>query len=279
MGINEKYLNKTRKEVLVPAYSTVTVEYNDSMPNYYRVTNMGESRLYCATSFMPTVKRHEFTVAPNKIKLYAEPSRRNNLYIYNPSGSDVECVIFSFEAVFDPATLALADLEIDLSGKTMDTRSIVSGFETELPTGKNKIGKVEIEGDNVASILAAVNGAATEATLAAVKTALEEVKTAVNSGATQYYETPTTASYIDKAEEVDFSHAQTTKLCVHFLTNDGSTSIMVRMYDTRNFYSTKFELKPGETITDWNLNTKKLIVGPFNSGEACSFRIVHSWIM
>lgn len=144
MAIDRKYNNLTRKSVVIPAYSVATVEYNDSMPNYYRVMNMGDGKLYCGTSAIPTTHRFEFSVGPQKIKLYTEPSRRNNLYIYNPSGVDVGCQIISFEAEFDPATLALSDLEIDMQGQTVQSESVITGFNQALPAGTNKIGKVDI---------------------------------------------------------------------------------------------------------------------------------------
>lgn len=146
MAIDRKYNNLTRKSVVIPAYSVATVEYNDSMPNYYRVMNMGEGKLYCGTSAIPTTHRFEFSVGPQKIKLYTEPSRRNNLYIYNPSGVDVGCQIVSFEAEFDPATLALSDLEMDVSGQTVQSESVITGFNQPLPQGNNKIGNVGISG-------------------------------------------------------------------------------------------------------------------------------------
>ena len=146
MAVNKKFNNLSRKQVVVPAFSVATVEYNDSMPNYYRIMNMGESKLYCSTAYIPSPKRYDFAIPAQRGKLYTEPSIRNNLYICNPSGSDIEVVVVAFEAEFEPATLAMSDMEFDVAGQTMETRTVIDSFNAELPQGNNNIGSVGING-------------------------------------------------------------------------------------------------------------------------------------
>ncbi|MBQ7289026.1 MAG: hypothetical protein IJW78_04780 [Clostridia bacterium] len=279
MSVTEKYLNKTRKQVVIPAYSTVTVEYNDSMPNYYRVTNMGDSRLYCGTSSMPTVKRHEFTVGAHKIKLYAEPSRRNNLYIYNPSGTDVECIVFSFEAEFDPATLALADLEIDVSGQTIESRSVITGFEQPLPSGSNKIGSVDITGNagtNISNIFSRFSTLLKNATVSGytnlfdVVKAIKEVKTSVEASAGVVSGFPL-ADTKTAASTVSYDNVTS----IGMITNDGENDLSLEW--SAGTKSGAMAVKPGETLADMKFPSAATVTVKYAvAGETVAYRMVYT---
>lgn len=262
MAIDKKYNNLTRKSVVIPAYSVATVEYNDSMPNYYRVMNMGEGKLYCGTSAIPTANRFEFSVGPHKIKLYTEPSRRNNLYIYNPSGVEVGAVIVSFEAEFDPATLALADLEFDMTTQIVQSESVITGFNQPLPAGSNKIGNVGISGalpagsNNIGKVQVSNQKDYTEA--------LAGLLSALNS---TYYQDFT--DYIQNLEAVDDEGE--TAICnagnchIHFISNDGNTEILLMLG------AQSFTMKPGEKLENIKFNGTIKVKGK-GDGAKCSFR-------
>ena len=75
--------------------------------------------------------------------MFAEPYNRTRLYIFNPSGSDVEVAVLSFQAEFEPLTLALSEIEVEMP-KEFETSMAITSFNAPLPSGNNKIGKVEV---------------------------------------------------------------------------------------------------------------------------------------
>ena len=141
-----KYSGLSREEVIIPAYTTVKVDYNITKPNYYRVQNMGHTPIYCGTSRMPTAKTYDFMCNAESMKMYAEPFNRTFLYLYNPSGTEVNATIVSFSAPFDPLTLALSEISFDLPTADIGISTTISSFETGLPEGNNKIGSVDLSG-------------------------------------------------------------------------------------------------------------------------------------
>lgn len=145
MSDSRKYSGLTKQVINVPPYSVATLEYSDTIPNYYRVQNSGDSKIFCGTSHIPTADRYDFAVNAGRIKLYGEPFRKTNLFIYNPAGSQATVTVVSFFAEFDPATLALSDLEIDLSDTVLETSTVISSFNSPLPQGSNKLGVVGVD--------------------------------------------------------------------------------------------------------------------------------------
>ena len=252
MAVNQKYNNLSRKSVTVPAYSVTTVEYNDSMPNYYRVINMGDGKLYCGTSAIPTTKRFEFTVGPGKIKLYTEPSRRNNLYIYNPSGVDVDVIIVSFEAEFDPATLAMADMEFDVANQTMTTETTITGFNQPLPAGTNNIGKVTL-----------ADHAKYEEYLVAIRDAAKVLDTRSRRFAHCKSGTATSAGVI-------YNTAAT--IChIAFLSNDGETALTLTLTEDDGTVNS-IEVKAGEVLNNIECTLASIKV----SGNNVPFRMIYN---
>ena len=135
----------TKQRHVIGAYSTLKIDYNDTQPNYYRVQNAGKTPIYCGTSHMPTSNNYDFMCNAESMKMYAEPFKRSSLYIYNPSGNEVAVVVLSFSAEFDPLTLALSEISLDLPTADLGISSVISSFETPLPAGSNKIGKVDLD--------------------------------------------------------------------------------------------------------------------------------------
>lgn len=133
-----------RRRVTIPAYGVLTMDYTAKRPNYYRVQNLGDTSIYGGTMNIPSPENHDFTVGANKVKMHAEPFARDSLYLYNPGGSPVEVVVLSFAAAFDPVTLAMTEMEIDLSGTVLEARTVISGFNSPLPSGSNLLGKVQV---------------------------------------------------------------------------------------------------------------------------------------
>lgn len=133
----------TTTPVTVPAYSVATLDFDDSKPNYFRVSNSGGGTIFGSTTRMPTANSFDFSVPGNSNKMFAEPFNRNHLYLFNGSGSPVNVVVLSFAADFDPLTLAFGDISVDMGNVSMGAIDIKS-FSASLPTGSNKIGKVDV---------------------------------------------------------------------------------------------------------------------------------------
>lgn len=131
-----------RKIIQIPAYSIATLDYLDTHPNYFRVQNRGDAMVYCGARTVPTNNQHDFTVAAGKTQMHGEPSAHSKFYIYNPSGSEIECVVLSFAADFDPLVLAFMGLEFDFSGSSIESSNVIEAFNASLPAGNNKIGNV-----------------------------------------------------------------------------------------------------------------------------------------
>lgn len=159
----KSYTGLTKQTVKVAPFSTLRIDYNDTKPNYYRVQNTGDSVVYCGTSHMPTAKNYDFLCNAQSMKMYAEPFNRTALYIYNPSGNEVNIVVLSFSAEFDPLTLALSEINLDLSATDIEVSTAISNFNTPLPSGSNTIGKVNL-----------VEASSIEEKIDAIKTAIND---------------------------------------------------------------------------------------------------------
>ena len=147
MADKKTYTGLSKNYATVPAFSITTIDYLDTKPNYFRVQNRGTTEIYCSTNNMPTTKHYDFAVAGKKMKMFAEPYNRTRLYIFNPSGSDVEVAVLSFQAEFEPLTLALSEIEVEMP-KDFESSMAITSFNAPLPTGNNKIGKVEVTNFN-----------------------------------------------------------------------------------------------------------------------------------
>ena len=143
MADKKTYTGLSKNYATVPAFSITTIDYLDTKPNYFRVQNRGTTEIYCSTNNMPTAKHYDFAVAGKKMKMFAEPYNRTRLYIFNPSGSDVEVAVLSFQAEFEPLTLALSEIEVEMP-KDFESSMAITSFNAPLPSGNNKIGKVEV---------------------------------------------------------------------------------------------------------------------------------------
>lgn len=179
------YTGLTKQTVTVAPYSTTRIDYNDTKPNYYRVQNLGKGTIYCGTSHIPTVNNYDFLCYKESIKMYAEPFNRNALYIYNPTGSEISVIVLSFSAEFDPLTLALSEINLDLSAQEIALSTNISSFESPLPTGNNTIGSIHIVGNALTKLdeikTALENGAGGSSDYSSIITAITNLQTALQN--------------------------------------------------------------------------------------------------
>lgn len=171
------YTGFFKNSVTIAAYSIYTLDFSATKPNHYIVNNTGSGTIYCSTVHTPTTSNFDFAVAGGKARMYAEPFTRTTLSILNPTGSAVTVNITSFAAEFNPATLALASLDIDFSGMSIKADTEISSFATSLPAGSNKIGSVGISG----AIPAGSNKIGSVDLSGTALTVLQNILTACNS--------------------------------------------------------------------------------------------------
>lgn len=147
MSVDKKIVSALQKsKYTLNPQSTKTINFLGAEPNYYRITNSGASPLYLGVSMMPTTEFFDMKIGSATSKLFVDAYGHEQIYIYNPSMEEVNIIVTSFEADFDPSVLAMTDtgdslIEVEMKGDT-----IISGFECSLPAGTNKIGGVSIEG-------------------------------------------------------------------------------------------------------------------------------------
>ncbi|MBE7054400.1 MAG: hypothetical protein E7391_09075 [Ruminococcaceae bacterium] len=145
---NNKSVNNLSKDrYTIKANSVQTINFLGARPNYFKITNGGNSDLYLGTDLTPSKDFFDMKIPSASSMLHVEPYGRDNIYIYNPSMEDANIIITSFEAEFNPVVLALSDTGTDFSTIEINSNSVITGFETPLPSGNNVIGKVNLNDD------------------------------------------------------------------------------------------------------------------------------------
>ena len=276
-----------KKQVTIPAYSVTTIDYIDTQPNYFRVQNNGEAKLYCSTAHIPTEQRYDFAVPAAGMKMFGEPFDRAKLYIYNPSGNSVNATILSFKAGFDPLVLAMSDIEIDLSGSTIEADNVIKSFETSLPAGSNIIGKVGLSepipaGNNVIgtvvlesvisdALTALKNGQKNySSVLADILEAIGNVSVGGEGGGNLVFHSIEGTATGSAEDIIDMVGGVNVKK-VHYISNDGESSITVSMKSASGSL-VAMTVKAGEVINDISGNFDMLML----TGNDVAYRLAVS---
>ena len=133
----------TRKAYTLQPMSVTTIEFNGVNPNYFRVNNGGNARIYAGVISLPTPRLYDFSIEPNQVRMYCTDKGYPKLYLYNSSGSPANVIVSSFIEAFSPEVLAFADFNTaDNEEQTLNVE--IGGFTQALPTGQNHIGKVTV---------------------------------------------------------------------------------------------------------------------------------------
>lgn len=279
MADKKTYTGLSKNYATVPAFSITTIDYLDTKPNYFRVQNRGTTELYCSTNNMPTTKHYDFAVPGKKMKMFAEPYNRTRLYIFNPSGTDVEVAVLSFQAEFEPLTLALSEIEVEMPS-SFESSMAINSFNTSLPAGNNTIGKVEVTNGPAAADITSIKDDMGENLLkfdtlmgparVAGKTNLYDIMLALQAlAASDYVPGIHTFEEQEKSTDTNLYNGSQTMYCdVHLLTNDGAGNLTVKIKCENDTSVRTLTLKPGESITDLKLKCGLLAV----SGTNYSFR-------
>lgn len=251
-------------ELTVKPYSMATVEFLEVKPNYFRVQNFGDSRIYCGTSRTPTENNYDFACKPDGMFMYAEPNTRSFLYIYNPSGNEARVKVVAFAHEFDPLALVFSGIELDFSGTKLEADTAISSFNAPLPSGENNIGYV-----GVSSLPASAASVAKQNEIISKLSALVDAMGDIDGN---------TNAFVDDVQVFEYQNQDGTQnicdggsLIIHLLTNDGDTDFKVNFVGISATQS--MTLKPGETIQDF-----KWYGGLNLSGTDYSFRAVVSYV-
>lgn len=229
-------------ELTVKPYSMATVEFLEVKPNYFRVQNFGDTRIYCGTSRTPTENNYDFACKPDGMFMYAEPNTRSFLYIYNPSGNETRVKVVAFAHDFDPLALVFSGIELDFSGTKLEADTAISSFNASLPSGTNNIGSV-----SVSSLPAA---AASVAKQNEMITALNSLLSNLKEVYRQEYNDHVSCFHIGPVSEETIINGGA-GCVVHFLTNDGETDLYLNFTDHEGGNVNYLALKPGESISDF----------------------------
>lgn len=133
----------TRQALTLTANSITTIEFNGSLPNYFRINNGGSTRIYAGLVSLPTPKLYDFKIEPNQVRMYCTDKGYPRIYLFNPSGSPVDIICSTFIEEFSPEVLAFTDFNVaDSEDQTINVE--IGGFTESLPQGNNKIGSVDV---------------------------------------------------------------------------------------------------------------------------------------
>lgn len=266
MADKKTYTGLSKNYATVPAFSITTIDYLDTKPNYFRVQNRGTVEIYCSTNNMPTTKHYDFAVAGKKMKMFAEPYNRTRLYIFNPSGSDVEVAVLSFQAEFEPLTLALSEIEVEMPS-SFESSMVINSFNAPLPAGNNKIGKVD------------VTNAPAAADVTSIKTNTNNILSKLSDIMSAFGTLTSANTFFGKVSTFEENEKSTdTVLCtnkacvIHMLTNDGAGNLVIKIKGKEDAQVSNLTLKTGESIADLKVDAASITV----SGTNYSFRAMIS---
>ena len=139
-----KLSGMNRETYIIPKNSVKTIDYKDVEPNYFHIQNLGGTPLYFSSHTIPTTRIYDVKIDGGSIATFTDPYPQYEVYIFNPSATDdINIIMTSFKAPFDPVVLAQANKQISIGG-TVETDGVIKGFNTALPAGSNKIGKVDV---------------------------------------------------------------------------------------------------------------------------------------
>ena len=216
------------------------------------------------------------------MKMFAEPYNRTRLYIFNPSGTDVEVAVLSFQAEFEPLTLALSEIEVEMPS-SFESSMVINAFNAPLPAGNNTIGKVEVTNTPAASDVTTIK---TNTSNILSKLAYLMSTTPSSPEGLKLYDIMSLLgalaaanTFFDKVSTFEENEKSTdTVLCtnktcvIHMLTNDGAGNLVLKIKGKEDTQVSSLTLKTGESIADLKIDAASITV----SGTNYSFRAMIS---
>ena len=121
------HISSWRKyDITIEPHMVHTVSFIDTLPNIFVINNPNIATLKIGISTIPRTDSYEFRVEYNTTETMGRPIGTNALHILNDSSIPVKINLFSIEKEFDP--VLLKNMNVALSGYTLETSSIINGF-------------------------------------------------------------------------------------------------------------------------------------------------------
>lgn len=123
-------------------YSQAEMSFSDTKPNLFMVKNTSKKDAYSAIGFIPTSEKYEYVIKHNTDTVFGQPYGTNFLYFYNPTDITINLSVYTYAGDFD--MVLLKNFEVNAEDIKFDGK--ITGFSSNvsLPSGSNKIGKVEV---------------------------------------------------------------------------------------------------------------------------------------
>lgn len=253
------------------SWTTITLP---TTANYFHLANMGDGTLYFASSRIPTPDSYDMKIPAGSARMYVEPTKRPQVYVYNNAAQEISFALMFFAAEFDPLVLAMSTLEVGggsssgaSGGSSFD--GVVKGFETSLPSGANTIGKVDLNTNTqLANILTQLKAATPAGSNLIGKVdinnsaQLTNILTALNKPVYGLFSSGNATS-----AGVTVTATSGRKItCIALLSNDGDTDITVTIG------AAVFTLKSGEVLDNFNVYADSIKV----AGNSVPYRLAYN---
>ena len=139
-----KQFSSWREQTVVCSAGVTDIDFIDSKPNQFIIQNITNTKLYIGISKIPSEKNYELCVEKNSTETWGRPTPTGKLFVYNPTNTEVTIKVFSVYNDFDMNVLK--SMKVSFGDVEVTTDGIVKAFgdDVSLPSGDNKLGKVEI---------------------------------------------------------------------------------------------------------------------------------------
>lgn len=246
--------NVRKQLIKVPSKTTSTINMLEPT-NYFRLVNSGTSNLYCGLSNMPSKEFYDFKVSNESSRVFCDIRTHQRIYIYNDGTEEANILLYTFQAPFDASVLAFSDSKEIKALGTIDVE--ISGFSKPLPTGNNKIGKVEIENyNNIQAALDEIN-----LNVKSCNAKLEALKKRVDYIKKDIY-IPSLFEYKWANQHADITYTFDTDLrLIKYIRNKGFNLIEIQINEKA------FLLSPNESLENFSLSFNKITFHNVSSNE------------
>lgn len=142
MPNNVARATRRKQTVTITGGQPLLVHFHDTMPNYIVVFNNSSVFVYAETYGTASPTNWDVAVPPYGTKMIALEVGTSRVSLY--AEEDATVTVMSFEAPFTPTAIAQT-IEIISAGQTAIGENVnIASFTAPLPSGSNKIGKVDI---------------------------------------------------------------------------------------------------------------------------------------
>lgn len=139
-----KEFSSWREHTVECAPGVTDLDFLDSKPNQFIIQNTTSQKVYVGISKIPSEQNYELCVEKNSTETWGRPTATGKLFFYNPTNITFNIKVFSVYMDFDMNVLK--SLRVAFDSVEVSTDGIVKAFGAgvSLPSGNNKLGKVEI---------------------------------------------------------------------------------------------------------------------------------------